>query len=71
MKVTIITCDICNRGNNDGIVVDEYFVEPSIGQEGYLIDQEEIDFCKECLKKYIEKHPQVNVFYSPSGVLVQ
>jgi len=65
MRVTITYCDDCNRCNDgdDETPVGHYRSYPKMGEEGYLIDMEDMDLCKDCLKRYKEKHPNWNVFY--------
>ncbi len=65
MKIEITYCDYCNKndGEDDETPVGHYRSFPKMGEEGYLIDFEDIDLCKECLKEYKEKHPNWNVFY--------
>lgn len=65
MKITITHCDSCDRCNDgdDETSVGEYVMQPKMGEEGYLIDQENVDLCKECLTLYRKKYPNRDFFY--------
>ena len=62
MKVQTVYCDVCNKNNNVTIIT-SYLVQPKMGEEGYLIDQETIDLCDVCLVEYMIKHPRHDVFH--------
>lgn len=60
MKTTILTCDSCDRGNDDDIEVTEYRI--NIGQSmdpsgnGYNIDWDYVDYCDDCYIRALVKH---------------
>jgi len=61
MKITIITCDECERGNNDGVVVSSYRLTPvnmmgSSENEHNINWGECVDLCNDCLPKVARRH---------------
>ena len=64
MKVQTVYCDSCNRciSEDNETPGNSYLVQPKIGEEGYLIDQEDIDLCEECFIDYKTKHPKYDIF---------
>ena len=74
MRITITYCDECskNNGEDDETPVGQYLMQPKMGEEGYLIDQEYVDLCKECLTLYRKKYPNRDFFYLPHhGMRIQ
>jgi len=71
MKINIITCDACDRGNDDDIAVNEYYIitgrEVDPSGNGYIDNWRYFDFCKECLEKYKNQNPKQHIFYLRSG----
>jgi hypothetical protein len=74
MKYEITVCDICNKGTptdfpitpND-VPVNTYLIKPKMGEEGYMIDYEEIDLCGRCLEDFKKCNPKRDFFYAVSG----
>jgi hypothetical protein len=53
---TIITCDFCDRGDDDGIKAVSYHIYSKKGTDGWLTDYDKLDMCHDCWKKYVEEH---------------
>jgi len=56
MTITVIICDECERGNNDGVVVTKYRINQGVKpclfmEDEYLIDWQYVDLCKDCFPK--------------------
>ena len=60
MKVTFLVCDLCGRGNDDGVKVKSYCIntdkEPDPSGNGYNIIWDYTDYCHDCHKKAVEKY---------------
>jgi hypothetical protein len=57
MKIEIIICDKCDRGNEDGVSVSSYRVnrgrEIDPSGNGYNIKWEYVDLCNDCYPTFV------------------
>ena len=63
MKKVILTCDVCNRSDENGLKIVPYQIYTKKGEFGFLIDYDKLDMCYDCWKQYVEKNKKTkNVF---------
>jgi hypothetical protein len=66
MRIEIILCDSCHKSKLNDIIVNSYLVQPRLGDEGYLIDQEYIDLCTDCFENFKLDNSHKDIFIIPN-----
>lgn len=65
MRIEVLICDSCGRGNDDDVLVYPYKIDKGCEMDpsgnGYNTDWEHVDYCNHCYKTTIANKKDIKI----------